>query len=220
MRLMLSVDQSSREMPAHSKTIPRTTMSALHFIAFCCPALPRTTRRQRSAQVCITMRKAKRKPGPKGAQLPKESEDRIESLASKYGIRPPQPGDQLDQKFNTPSSTANDKQPSPSAYQRLAATFGVETLDAAERVLVIALGVMLVAFLVSGIAISSEAFFKASGKEVPENFDALLVTLEQAFTPTVLIFLALSSVFGLYKQSQLSSGATSYSALNKDDKNN
>lgn len=163
------------------------------------------------------MRKAKRKAGPKGpSRLPKESEDRIEQLAGKYGIRPPKPGDQLDQKFNSPSS--DDDQPPPTAYQRLAGAVGIETLDAAERVVVIALGVLLTVFLVIGLGISSEAFFKASGKEVPENIDAFLLSLEQAFTPTVIVFLALSSVFGLYKQSQLSSGATSYSALNKDDK--
>ncbi|CDF38853.1 unnamed protein product [Chondrus crispus] len=194
--------------------IPQSAM------AFCGPALLLPTGQRRTARVCVTMRKGKRKPGPKKSQLSKESEERIEGLASKYGIRAPRPGDDLDRKFNSTSSSDPENQPPPSAYQRLAGAFGVEALNAAERVLVVALGTMLIAFLASGLAISSEAFFKASGKEIPDNVEAVLLSLEQAFTPTLLIFLALSSVFGLYKQSQLSSGASSYSALSKDEETN
>lgn len=168
------------------------------------------------------MRKAKHKAKPpKGpSRLPKGTEDRIEKLAGKYGIRAPKPGDEHDQKYSAPSSSSSDDLSPPTAYQRLAGAVGIETLNAAERVVVVTLGILLVIFLASGLGISSEAFFKASGKEVPDNLDALLVRLEQVFTPAGIVFLALSSVFGLYKQSQLSSGATSYSALNKDDKKN
>lgn len=163
------------------------------------------------------MGKKKHRPGPKRNRLSKESEQRIESLASKYGIRAPRPGDDLDRKFNTSSSFDTDAAEPLTAYQRLVRIFGVEALDAVEGVVVVALGIILVVFLTSGIAISSEAFFKASGKEIPDYIEATLLNLEKAFTPTVLVFLGLSSMFGLYKQSQLSSGATSYSTLNKDE---
>ena len=166
--------------------------------------------------------KASASPAQRKANSQKRAKNALRAWlpSTESAPRAPRPGDDLDRKFNSTSSVDPDNQPPPSAYQRLAGAFGVEALNAAERVLVVALGTMLIAFLASGLAISSEAFFKASGKEIPDNVEAILLSLEQAFTPTIVIFLALSSVFGLYKQSQLSYGASSYSALSKDEETN
>lgn len=91
-------------------------------------------------------------------------------------------------------------------------------LDAAESVVYVALAGLLFAFIASGIAISSEAFLKASGRDVSEEFDAVVKLIERGFTPLTIVFLALSSLLGIYKQSQLSSGATSYENLKDGDR--
>lgn len=203
---------------AHSRRLRAVASSQL--LAFCAPLLP--CHPGRSAKpVQITMRKPRRKSSrPKGPQGPerlsKEQQAKIEGIASTYGVRPPRPGDSQDRQY-TASKPASEAPP-PSLYQRLAAAVGVETLDSAERVVYVALGLLLAAFLGAGLAISAEAFLKASGREVPEGVDAFVTAVEGGFTPIVLVFLALSSLLGVYKQSQLSSGATSYEALSEDEK--
>lgn len=138
----------------------------------------------------------------------------MREIAKEYGIAPPEVGQSMDEQYNSPA-TKNNTQPI-TVYQRLAATFGVDTLERAEQTVYVVLFILLILFLAGGLAISSEAFFKASGKDVPDNIDDLLLNVESLFTPTIIMFLTLSSLFGLFKQSQLSSGATSYVELDKD----
>lgn len=155
--------------------------------------------------------RGKRKPGRKKSssisRLPPEKRARIDEIASDFGLKPEKPTSSLDRQFN---ERRTDDEPPPTLYQRLAGTFGVATLDAVEGVVFVILAGLLITFLGSGIAISVEAFFKATGKPVPDNLDDLAVAAEKWFTPSVGVFLVLSSIYGFYKQSQLNSGAAQY----------
>lgn len=163
------------------------------------------------------MRKSRPRKGPKGPdRISPAQKQRIKQIATKYGVRVPQPGDLLDAKFNAPSS-ANDAPLSPSFYQFLASKLGIPALDSAERALYVLLAVLLLTFLGSGLVISAQAFFKATGNGLSEQLDPAVATVEALFTPVGLVFLLLSSLLGLYKQSQLNSGATAYTQLTNDE---
>lgn len=181
-------------------------------MAFVAAALP--TRARPAAAATVTMRRkgAQKRPGP--SRTPAEKRARMEEIARGYGVAKPRVAEGMDAKYNKPAKS--DDAPSPTVYQTLARVFGVEALDKAERIVLVALGVFLVAFLAGGIAISSEAFFKATGKDISDSLDATLANVEQVFTPALVVFLSLSSLFGLYKQSQLTSGATAYVEEPKD----
>jgi len=167
-----------------------------------------------SVRTCaaISMRSPKKRSGP--SRTPRDKRAQIQKIAKEYGIEPPKVGQDLDEKYSAGSAQSSSE--SSTVYQKLAGAFSVEALEVAEKVVYVVLSIMLVLFIGSGLGISSEAFFKASGKEVPENIDMFLTNLEQLFTPTIVIFLALSSMLGLFKQSQLSSGATTYTEVDKD----
>ena len=191
-------------------------------VGFCVRILfPGCNRSRIQTNQLITMRSGrnsgkKRKPSA-ASKLSSESKARIDEKAQAIGIRKPAPGDQMDRKYNAPGKAAG---PQPTFYQMLAGVFGVETLEKFEKILYVVLSAGLGFFLVGGLAISSEAFFKASGSDIPEGLDPLITNLQQLFTPSLFIFLALSSFLGLYKQSQLSSGVTSYTELEDKEKSN
>lgn len=156
---------------------------------------------------------SKKKPPP--SRLTREQKARFVEIASEYGVEAPKPGSQLDRKYNQDTK----EEPTRTLYQSLAASIGVSTLEALEKGLYVTLGSLLLFIIGGGLAISSEAFFKASGKPVPEGFDVFATWIGGTFTPVLLLFLVLSSILGLYKQSQLSSGASSYTELGSERKN-
>lgn len=165
------------------------------------------------------MRKSRPRTGPKGpGPLSEEKEARLREIASRRGVKPPTPGDRLDRKYNVtvPTPTSSPQ----TLYQFLVTVFGTPKLEVFERGLYILLGGVLLVFIVGGLAISSEAFLKASGKPVPDQLDDVLSSVQVVFTPIGLAFLALSSVLGVYKRSQLNSGVTAYSELRKDGRKN
>lgn len=147
------------------------------------------------------------------SRLPKDKRQEIEKVAAEFGIKPARPGEDLDKRFTSTSPTKNDAPPK-TLYQVLADAVGVDVLDRLESVMYVALGALLLAFLSTGLAIASEAFFKASQASIPPALDAFAVSAEKWFTPLLFVFIALSSILGIYKQSQLNSGAAQYDETN------
>ena len=140
---------------------------------------------------------------------PPEKRARLQEIAQKYGVKPHRAGESLDKKYNTKAAEDNESGGG-GIYLALVNLLGTSTLDTLEVGLIAVLAGLLGAFLLLGIGISSEAFFKATGGTMPPSFAAALDHAEPLFTPVLFVFLALSSLFGLYKQSQLKSGATGY----------
>ncbi|CAN8064241.1 unnamed protein product [Agarophyton chilense] len=170
--------------------------------------LPVATRSTRSA-ICMRRKDSpKKKKSTATSRLSKEEKANLDRIAEEYGIRPPRPGDQLDRKYTQKKPTEQK-----TLYQSLAGAFGVPTLNAIEQGLYVVLGGLLFFLLTTGLAISSEAFFKASGKPIPDSLDAFATNVQNLFSPALLSFLVLSSLFGIFKQSQLESGTSSYSSL-------
>lgn len=161
----------------------------------------------RHGAVTMSNKKARKGDGRK-SRLPKEKRDKFKQLASEYGLDAPRPGEDLDRQYT--SKDRPEKTPSKTLYQMLAANFGVSTLDTIEGAVYVLLGTLLLAFISTGLLIASEAFFKASQQEIPPTLDAIAITAEHWFTPVLFLFIGLSSVFGIYKQSQLNSGAAQY----------
>ena len=116
----------------------------------------------------------------------------------------------------TTTESKQDQQQKKTLYTILAGMLGVQRLQRIETALGYMLTLLIVAFLGLGVGVGIEAFFKATGKEFPENVDRWISSAEPFFTPLLVTFLALSSVYGLYKQSQLSSGVTAYAEDEKD----
>lgn len=157
------------------------------------------------------MRKDKpqrRKGGDAFSKLPKEKRAQLDQIAANAGMEVPRVGAELDRQFT--SKDRADDSPPLTVYQRLADVFGVATLDTIEGGVFFLLGGLLLSFLGSGLLIASEAFFKASKTEISPGLDAVVVSAEQWFTPLLFAFLAVSSLYGLYKQSQLNSGIAQY----------
>ncbi|PXF48535.1 hypothetical protein BWQ96_01704 [Gracilariopsis chorda] len=175
------------------------------------PARVLPTTRSKTLRSCLCMKKrgAPKKKKPNAiSRLSKEEKARIDKIAERYGVQPPKPGDQLDRKY----TKVKPEEPK-TMYQSLAGAVGVETLNLVEQGLYVALGGLLTFLITCGLLISSEAFYKATGKDIPESLDAFTSMVQGYFTPALVIFLVLSSVLGIYKQSQLESGASSYSSL-------
>lgn len=164
------------------------------------------------------MRDNKRTSKKKGSpRLSNEKRGELEKVAAEFGIKPPRPGEELDRQFTSSSNSEKDEPEFKTVYQFLAEIVGVKTLDTIEFVTYVVLGGMLFAFLATGLAFASEAFFKASQSEVPSSLDNFVTAAEKWFTPLLLSFIALSSVLGLYKQSQLNSGTTQYDESKQSD---
>lgn len=150
---------------------------------------------------------SRNQPEPRGPSRKNRAE--LDEIAKKFGVEAPKPGRQMDIKYNPESSTGEAQQKT--LYLMLVDMLGVNTLQVLEKLLGITLATLMAAFLSLGTGIAVEAFFKATGRAFPEKMDDLLSSAEPAFTPIFILFLALSSIFGLYKQSQLNSGITGYS---------
>lgn len=177
---------------------------------------PMTTTAPTAGTTCtphgaVTMNR-KNTPRRKGdgakSRLPKEKRAKFKQFASEYGLDVPRPGQELDRQYT--SKDRKEKAPSKTLYQMLADTFGVSTLDSIEGAVYLLLGILLLGFISSGLLIASEAFFKASKQDIPPSLDVIAIAAEHWFTPALFLFLGLSSVFGIYKQSQLNSGVAQY----------
>mmetsp|Transcript_2881 Transcript_2881/g.5029 ORF Transcript_2881/g.5029 Transcript_2881/m.5029 type:complete len:257 (-) Transcript_2881:191-961(-) len=114
----------------------------------------------------------------------------------------------MDSTFQAKKTEEISKKRGPTVYQRLAQQYGVEALVKLERGVQIALFGLLTVWVGSGISISLEAYYKSSKNEIPDWLTAIASNAEVAFTPSVVAFLALSSMYGLYKINQLESPPT------------
>lgn len=171
------------------------------------------TARSKTPRPYLCMKKgggSKKKKPNAISRLSNEEKARIDQIAERYGVQLPKPGDQLDRKY----TKAQPEEPK-TLYQSLASAVGVEALNFVEQGVYITLGALLTFLITCGLSISSEAFFKATGKDIPESLESLASIIQGFFTPALVIFLLLSSALGIYKQSQLESGASSYSSLRK-----
>lgn len=154
------------------------------------------------------MRGRRGRPARKGpSRTPRDKEPIMEEIAAQYGVRKAKPGQALDEKL---SATIKREAATQGLYASLVSAVGQGNLDRVEKVVFYLLGGIFTAFLSCGLAISSLAFFKATGKAVPAGYDDFVTSVEAYFTPALVLFFALSSAYGLYKQAQLNSGATGY----------
>lgn len=142
-----------------------------------------------------------------------ERRKQLEDVARGFGVGAPRPEDALDENARASAGRGLSER---TFYSVMESAVGESTLENFERTLIGLIGTLLAAFLSLGLAISSAAFFKASGSDIPVSLNTFLDTAEPLFTPIFVVFLVLSSTFGLYKQSQLSSGVTGYGAKRKD----
>lgn len=143
----------------------------------------------------------------------KEQKESLKQISERYGVKPLRAGDNLDRKFTSEKSREDDakqQEKEQAFYRGLVDIFGQPTLDKIETAVYFILGALLLGFIGSGLAIASEAFFKASQKEIPPALDSFAVAVEQYFTPLLVVFLILSSILGVYKQAQLNAGAAQY----------
>lgn len=152
------------------------------------------------------MRGKPRKPSRTGpSRTPSSKRAKVEEIAASYGVKKARAGQGLDERVAREAAAAEAP-----LYVKFAGAVGQERLDVAEKVLFYALGGFFSFFLLSGLAISSIAAYKAAGTPVPEQWDAFVTQVEGYFTPSLFAFFAGSSVFGLYKQAQLNAGVTGY----------
>lgn len=150
-----------------------------------------------------TKRRSGRKGPPRG---PLDQPAGLEELGEKYGVRKARPAQALDEKVARDAAASDGP-----GYNALVNVVGQRTLDVMEKGVFVALVAIFTAFLASGLAISSLAAFKATNTPVPDGWDDFLTNnIEGAFTPSLVVFFALSSVYGLYKQAQLNAGFTGY----------
>lgn len=186
-------------------------------IAFspCLPLPQPVPERMRRTNHSVQMGKgqpSKKKPRS-SRRLPPEKKARLEQIAKDFGVVPPKPGSQLDDKYAR--SSAEEGEP-PNLYESLVSLLGVSTLESMEKALYVVLGGLLTSVIGGGLVISSEAFFKASGRAIPEGLDVFASSTEKLLSPALVAFLVLSSVLGIFKQSQLSSGVATYSESPED----
>jgi hypothetical protein len=185
--------------------------------AFVPAALPHAPRRAAASRTCRVLMRASRpggRPARKGpSRTPRDKVEALEAVAAQYGLRKARPGQVLDEKV---ASDARRAAGSESLYGSLVSAVGQDTLDVAERGVFVTLAVLFAAFLGSGLAISSLAAYKATGTTVPDGWDEFVSSkVEGTFTPSLLVFFALSSAYGLYKQAQLNAGSTGYTERQK-----
>lgn len=176
------------------------------FVGGFLPRLPRATAPARTSAVQMRSRRPSVR-GRKGpSRTPSDKATKFESIGEEFGVRPARPGQALDEKIKR--EAASEEQFN---YSGLVEVFGQGALDTMEKVVFVALALLFTVFLASGLAISSLAAFKATGKPVPDGWDEFLTNhVEGAFTPSLFVFFGLSSFYGLYKQAQLSAGTTGY----------
>lgn len=149
----------------------------------------------------------------RGSGFSKEQNDRLKKVAEKFGVNAPKAGDRLDRQFTSAESREEDAkqlEQEQALYKGIVKLFGQSTLDKLETATYFVLSALLIGFLGSGLAIGVEAFFKSTQKEIPQTLENVVLTVEQAFTPLLIVFLIVSSILGLYKQAQLNAGAAQY----------
>lgn len=173
------------------------------------PRRARATAQPRGPAMRLSKRGAARRKGgarrgaPRG---PLDAPEGFEAIGEEYGVRKARPGQALDEKVARDAAGEGG-----GGYAALVGVVGQARLDAMEKVVFVALAGIFAAFLASGLAISSLAAFKATDTPVPEGWDEFLTNnVEGAFTPSLVVFFALSSFYGLYKQAQLNAGTTGY----------
>jgi hypothetical protein len=150
--------------------------------------------------------------------LSDEQKAALEKTAAGFGIYKARPGEASDRKFGDKKASAGKQaQPrSPSAYAALVRLVGVRNLEFVEKAMFVTLAAVLAAFITGGLAISSLAFFKATASTPPEQLELFATNAVQSFfTPSLIFFFSLSTVYGLYKQAQMNAGATSYTEIGK-----
>lgn len=150
---------------------------------------------------------------PSGSSFSKEQKEQLKKVAAGFGMNVPRPGQQLDSQFTEGRSKESEKKRKDEEnqlYYGVVNLIGQSTLNNIENATYFMLATLLTGFLGTGLAISSEAFYKASQKQVPQMLDTVVLNTEQWFTPLLVVFLVLSSLLGLYKQAQLTAGAAQY----------
>eukprot|EP00612_Vaucheria_litorea_P005544 CAMPEP_0171462890 /NCGR_PEP_ID=MMETSP0945-20130129/6760_1 /TAXON_ID=109269 /ORGANISM="Vaucheria litorea, Strain CCMP2940" /LENGTH=193 /DNA_ID=CAMNT_0011989533 /DNA_START=108 /DNA_END=689 /DNA_ORIENTATION=+ len=80
-----------------------------------------------------------------------------------------------------------------------------------EKFLSLGAAVCLLFFISCGISLGFEAYAVASKNPMPKNIDNIVVNyLEPAFTPSLFVLLAFSSLLGVFKVSQLGKSGVNY----------
>jgi hypothetical protein len=152
----------------------------------------------------VQMRARRPRKGP--SRTPADKAARFEDIGAKFGVRPARPGQVMDEKIAREAPSGEQ-----AGYNALVELVGQDALDTMEKGVFVALAVLFSAFLASGLAISSLAAFKATGKPIPDGWNEFVSSkVEGAFTPSLFVFFGLSSLYGLYKQAQLNAGTTGY----------
>uniref|UniRef100_A0A7S0BJL2 Uncharacterized protein n=1 Tax=Rhodosorus marinus TaxID=101924 RepID=A0A7S0BJL2_9RHOD len=91
-----------------------------------------------------------------------------------------------------------------STYSKIVSKLGIDGVGKLDKALSTACTICLLVFFITGILIGAEAFFKATGRDVPQNLDQFLVEgVNYVFTPSLLIFFACSINLGLLKSAQI-----------------
>lgn len=84
-------------------------------------------------------------------------------------------------------------------------------LKGIDSFLKVGLGICTILFVSAGVAITAEAWSKASNSPLPDNIDSFIVTIvEPNFTYGLLVLLAFSVSLGGFAALQLSSGSAAY----------
>uniref|UniRef100_A0A7S0ZH70 Uncharacterized protein n=1 Tax=Timspurckia oligopyrenoides TaxID=708627 RepID=A0A7S0ZH70_9RHOD len=139
------------------------------------------------------------------AEERKEKNKDLDKVLARYGVELPSnvtQAQRMDKKLREERAEEETKR---SPYEFIVDTLGFETLARIESVIQAALFGLMFVWISSGVAISTEAYFKSQKKPVPDNIDKIVQQLEAVLTPSVVMFLILSSVYGLYKLVQLES---------------
>lgn len=148
----------------------------------------------------------RRRFGKPSSQPSPEQRAKLEEIARGFGVQVERAEDVLDDEAKAGIKERR------TFYSAAEKAVGVGTLEVFERTLIGSIVAMLAAFLSVGLAIGVTAFFKASGSDAPSALSSFVDAAEPSFTPIFVVFLVLSSTLGIYKQSQLNSGATAYDA--------
>ncbi|KAA8498215.1 hypothetical protein FVE85_5800 [Porphyridium purpureum] len=90
-------------------------------------------------------------------------------------------------------------------YKILKEKYSQEQLVKAERGLQVALLGLMLFWIGDGLIITTEAYYKVRQQDVPQSIIGFVATFESLFTPSVVLFLLLSSLYGLYKVNQIES---------------
>ncbi|KAJ8907829.1 hypothetical protein NDN08_007933 [Rhodosorus marinus] len=135
-----------------------------------------------------------------GAQRSAEDE-----VMAKFGVYQSSGAKVLQEKVERKRRADEEREKSRvSNYSKLVSKIGIDGVGKLDKALATACTVCLAVVFVTGILIGVEAFFKATGQDVPQNLDQFLVQgVNYVFTPSLLIFFACSINLGLLKSAQI-----------------